>query len=624
MADTKTILKTAGKKVVGIIYTYDITMNRVSFDTFRKLCGNEALKNVVFVTTRWGNSNPATEAHNEQALQYKLQHELSSAVAIVRHNNSESSAKAIVRSLLCKTPVDLALRGSAARATSQNEFLSQVGITYPPADPSIGYFGVVDVECTDVTVMILSNPISCILHVNLKPNIERPSSNEERTIYRLPRGDRIYAPLTDIHSPPHSKPNRDSADSISLNLFNSMYDQVGTIIPSVYSEFRINPTCAQIFSGTGKTSPEQRHGGIIYTCSVNENRVRPVNVFDAFRKLCGDDAMPVVTVVTTGWDHLRDRSVVTVLVGQFDYTRVNFPQLCWLQGKLYFYQLCPVIPLQHLNLCSFCIHMYSPRQSYGSPPPELSNNPFIDHPANALSRFPDISAGADTANSGQYTSWLQQPGQSGSMLASNPTGYPGQGDFTMYGGGAYQQPQPTGWHASSGYFQPQQAYGAPPMQPQTTGRPGFQPSSSFGQQLAAQVNTAYTGVPQQQPQYTGYPQMQAPSQFGAGYQPGYASQQPQQNPQYIAELDPYGPGSQPSYSGSSATGYRPPHPREYVQQHKAELETWDSYSWKQIQNSFDALKEAWGARKRDIENRARSLGGAGLFGGGGYGAREGS
>lgn len=136
-------MKTAGKKVVGIIYTYDVTMNRVSFDTFRKLCGNEALKNVVFVTTRWGNSNPATEAHNEQALQYKLQHELSSAVAIVRHNNSESSAKAIVRSLLCKTPVDLALRGSAARATSQNEFLSQVGITYPPADPSIGYFGVV-------------------------------------------------------------------------------------------------------------------------------------------------------------------------------------------------------------------------------------------------------------------------------------------------------------------------------------------------------------------------------------------------------------------------------------------------------------------------------------------------
>lgn len=193
----------------------------------------------------------------------------------------------------------------------------------------------------------------------------------------------------------------------------------------------------------------------------------------------------------------------------------------------------------------------------------------------------------------------------------------------MYGGGAYQQPQPTGWHASSGYFQPQQAYGAPPMQPQTTGRPGFQPSSSFGQQLAAQVNTAYTGVPQQQPQYTGYPQMQAPSQFGAGYQPGYASQQPQQNPQYIAELDPYGPGSQPSYSGSSATGYRPPHPREYVQQHKAELETWDSYSWKQIQNSFDALKEAWGARKRDIENRARSLGGAGLFGGGGYGGMYG-
>lgn len=40
----------------------------------------------------------------------------------------------------------------------------------------------------------------------------------------------------------------------------------------------------------------------------------------------------------------------------------------------------------------------------------------------------------------------------------------------------------------------------------------------------------------------------------------------------------------------------------------------------QVQNSFDALKEAWGQRKREVEARARAMGGAGLFaGGGGYG-----
>lgn len=130
--------KTAGNKVVGIIYTCDITKNRVSFYPFRNLCGDEALKNVVFVTTRWGNINPATEEHNEQALQYKLQHELNSAVAIVRHDNSGPSAKDIVRSLLCKIPVDLALRRSAPGAILQIGSSSPAGVIYPPADPSVG------------------------------------------------------------------------------------------------------------------------------------------------------------------------------------------------------------------------------------------------------------------------------------------------------------------------------------------------------------------------------------------------------------------------------------------------------------------------------------------------------
>lgn len=47
---------------------------------------------------------------------------------------------------------------------------------------------------------------------------------------------------------------------------------------------------------------------------------------------------------------------------------------------------------------------------------------------------------------------------------------------------------------------------------------------------------------------------------------------------------------------------------------------WLTLFWiAQIFNAFDTLKDAWGARKRDIEARVRSMGGAGLFGGGGYG-----
>ncbi|KZT72984.1 hypothetical protein DAEQUDRAFT_762353 [Daedalea quercina L-15889] len=264
--------------------------------------------------------------------------------------------------------------------------------------------------------------------------------------------------------------------------------------------------------------------------------------------------------------------------------------------------------------------MYS-SPSYGSPPAELSNNPFIEHPANALTRYPDINSVDNGAESGQYTQWMQQ--QPSSSFTQNPTGYGGQ----MYGGG-YQQPQlapqPTGWSPGAGYGQGQQGYGAQ----QATGRSGFQPTSSFGQQLSAQVNTAYTGVPQQQPpqqQYGGYPASQ-PSQFGAGYQPAYAQQSPppQQTPSYLPEFDPYAQGAgqqqqQQSYGGGGQPGFRPPHPREYVQQHKQELEGWDTYAWKQVQNSFDSLKEAWGQRKREIEGRVRAMGGAGLFGGGGYG-----
>ena len=35
--------------------------------------------------------------------------------------------------------------------------------------------------------------------------------------------------------------------------------------------------------------------------------------------------------------------------------------------------------------------------------------------------------------------------------------------------------------------------------------------------------------------------------------------------------------------------------------------------------TFEALKDAWANRKREVEARAKAMGGVGLFGGGGYG-----
>ncbi|KAI0331899.1 hypothetical protein GY45DRAFT_1321705 [Cubamyces sp. BRFM 1775] len=287
--------------------------------------------------------------------------------------------------------------------------------------------------------------------------------------------------------------------------------------------------------------------------------------------------------------------------------------------------------------------MYSSRPTYNSPPPELSNNPFIDHSANALARFPDISATGDLSPApSQYTSWLNRP--QGSTLSPNQTGYYSQGVGVAspagYNAGGYQpqpqpQPQLSGWAPAGPSYsqqQQQQPYGqmmSPPAQPQMSSGP-FQPSSAFGQQLAGQINGAY-GAPlqqAQQPQYSGYAQYGG----GQGYQQGYPQQQQQQQQQqYLAEFDPYAQQqaiqSQGAMAGSGGPSgqygqrqqQQQPHPREFVVSHKAELESWDPYTWKQAQNCFDALKAAWEARKQELEARLRALGGAGLFNGGMYG-----
>ncbi|EIM90944.1 uncharacterized protein STEHIDRAFT_144434 [Stereum hirsutum FP-91666 SS1] len=169
---------------------------------------------------------------------------------------------------------------------------------------------------------------------------------------------------------------------------------------------------------------------------------------------------------------------------------------------------------------------------------------------------------------------------------------------------------------------------------------GFAPSSQFGQQAMGQMNGFGTGYPQQQQQ-----QQQQQQGYGYGQQPyGQLPQQQQNQPyggnSYLSQFDPYSPSnsnpsSQPGYSstpgpnssyygGGAPSSANGPHPRQYVNTHKSELETWDTVSWKQALSTFESLKNAWEERKRAVEGRIRAMGGTvggapGLFAGGGGG-----
>ncbi|KAF9003933.1 hypothetical protein BDQ17DRAFT_1279315 [Cyathus striatus] len=252
-----------------------------------------------------------------------------------------------------------------------------------------------------------------------------------------------------------------------------------------------------------------------------------------------------------------------------------------------------------------------------SPPVAGINNPFSSDPSNPRNRFPEISSPTSDGGS-QYIAWLNNG------INSNPTGYPQQQQqqIPQFQQPGFQQQMPqemnTGYGQQSGYL---------------NSPSGFQPTSSFGQQLAAHVSGSSYGYLNGQP--TGMP----PQQQNA-YRP---AQQQVQSPGYVAQFDPYAPigqgwdgqnqnkmtqsQSQPPNQfqaqsqqsvGTSVNSTNSSHPREYIRTHKAEIESWDSYAWKQLMNCFDALKNAWDGRKKELNGQISQLQTQMQYGGGYY------
>ncbi|KZS88063.1 hypothetical protein SISNIDRAFT_490417 [Sistotremastrum niveocremeum HHB9708] len=225
--------------------------------------------------------------------------------------------------------------------------------------------------------------------------------------------------------------------------------------------------------------------------------------------------------------------------------------------------------------------MYSYNSPYSSPPSssQISNNPFLQ---------PDPGSDPDPR-----TKWPD--------ISSPPINHQPDPQPYFQQQSSFQQPQPS-WN-----FQPPSSptWNTPQSNPYVNPQPtGFQPTSSFGQQLQNQ----FTGYPSSFPSpHSAYPSQ--PQQ--SGYQPDLSQFDPLLGPssqsQHSQPQNTY--SSSPSYTGSSNTGIassggggggRGPHPREYVRAHKKELEQWDPYTWKQSLNCFESLKSAW-------EDRARVL-----------------
>ena len=273
--------------------------------------------------------------------------------------------------------------------------------------------------------------------------------------------------------------------------------------------------------------------------------------------------------------------------------------------------------------------MYGSYGSYNSPPAELSNNPFLEHSSNPLTRYPDISSPTSPANSG-FTSWIGQP-----------NGAPQQQGYNTYGPQPTQQQYTAGWGGSPTYQTQGSGYVSPPQQ--MGGGMRFQPSSSFGQQLSSAMDTGGFiqggGIgyqQQQQPQQQFTPGYGTPNGYNAtGGMPGQIQIPPtpyQQTgvtgPGYLSEFDPYATIGQASWDGQQQQ--QPPqqsygnnsrglnnggalnaqpdlHPREFIRKYKTELEAWDTYSWRQLMNSLESLKKAWEKRMHELDARAKQV-----------------
>ncbi|KAH8690417.1 P-loop containing nucleoside triphosphate hydrolase protein [Phaeosphaeriaceae sp. PMI808] len=106
-----------GIELKGVVYIHRITDNRYTrssvktFEVFKKIVGTGALNNVLLVTSRWKEVDPATGADRERQLKEKFwAFMLGHGSNISRFHGDRSSAVSLVSQLLCRDTVVLQLQ----------------------------------------------------------------------------------------------------------------------------------------------------------------------------------------------------------------------------------------------------------------------------------------------------------------------------------------------------------------------------------------------------------------------------------------------------------------------------------------------------------------------------------
>lgn len=94
-------------KLAGIVYLHDISENRMfgtarkNLEMFRKLCGDDALKNVILATTKWADVKPEVGAKREKQLANMYWKEMiGHGSTVVRFSDSHLAACDIIDNIV--------------------------------------------------------------------------------------------------------------------------------------------------------------------------------------------------------------------------------------------------------------------------------------------------------------------------------------------------------------------------------------------------------------------------------------------------------------------------------------------------------------------------------------------